>query len=189
MRISSLWAVFAVAAVGLVPLAARATPISPNIWYEFSWTGPGSSLNACTSCTPATNAPDGHPIVAAGDPAWTITTTGSARLVVQDLFLSLDQFNLLDNLVSLGNTSANVSGSDCGSDITACEANAAFSHGNFALAAGAHSFTGTEIAATSIAGAAVFEVVPTPEPTSLALLVAGLVGLAGFGLRRRSPTI
>jgi hypothetical protein len=188
----SLSATLALAVIGLAPFTAGASPILPNVWYEFSWDAGVTPLAACTAaCILATNPPDGNPIVNAPDPAWTITLAGSGDLIVQDLFLSVDRFDFHDGATDLGNTSLNVSGSDCGASIIACMGNAAFSHGDFALAAGAHSFTGTQINAGSPGGAAVFEVrqvAATPEPASLALLGTGLLSLAGLGLRRRRKT-
>ena len=189
MKIYLLAGIAAVALAGshVVVPQASATAITTNTWYEFGFTGTGGDpLVSGVGFVPATNAPDGNPIVQVGNPAWTITSAVPLTLFVQDLFLSLDQFDMFNNAVNLGDTSANTPGSDCGSDITACIANAAFSRGTYTLPAGSNSITGIHVQGT--AGAAVFELRPVaaPEPSSLAMLGAGLLALAvGLGLIRR----
>jgi hypothetical protein len=172
------------AGFGLVTSQASATAITTNTSYVFGFTGTGGDpLVSGVGFAPATN---GNPIVQVGSPAWTISSAVPLKLYVQDLFLSLDQFDMFNNAIDLGKTSAPVPGSDCGSDITACIANPAFSRGTYTLPAGSDSITGIHV--PGVAGAAVFEltVAAAPEPLSLAVLGAGLLALAvGLGLIRR----
>ena len=116
MRKQLLVGAVAVAGFTLAASQANATPVTTNTWYEFGFTGTGGDpLVSGVGFAPATNAPDGNPIVQVGSPAWTITSIVPLQLYVQDLFLSLDQFDMFNNAVNLGNTSANISGADCGS--------------------------------------------------------------------------
>jgi hypothetical protein len=179
----------ALAGFGFVVPQANATAVATNTWYEFGFSGTGGdALISGVGFAPATNAPDGNPIVQVDSPAWTITSAVPLTLYVQDLFLSLDQFDMFNNAVDLGNSSANTPGADCGSDITACIANADFSRGTYFLPAGSSSITGIHV--QGVAGAAVFELTPAPEPSSLALLGAGLLAIAvGLGLVRRWDAI
>jgi hypothetical protein len=178
-----LLAVPALAFIGFVPVRADASAIQLNTWYEFAFGGVGSSLVACTSCVPATNAPDGHPIVLAPDPAWTLTTTQVTKLVVVDLFQSVDQFQIDDNLAPIGATTVPTPGGNCGSDITCALGNFDYSRGDFFLGVGANSLTGTHIA--GIPGAAVFEVTTglVPEPSTWAMMLLGFAGLGFAGYR------
>src|ERR1700739_4469470 len=94
------------------------------------------------------------------------------------LFASVDQFDMFNNAVNLGDTSTPIPRSNCGSDITACIANAASSRGTYILPAGSDSITGIHV--QGVAGAAAFELTPvaTPEPWSLAMLGTALLALA-----------
>ncbi|MBN9558362.1 MAG: PEP-CTERM sorting domain-containing protein [Alphaproteobacteria bacterium] len=181
----------ALAALTLAVPAANASTITAGTWYTFGFDGPGGALYNCPACTIGSNAPDGAPIVFASDAPWTITTTSSSQqLIVLDGFLSTDQFQIFDNLVDLGPTSAAIPGADCGSDISCAYSDASFSRGIYALNPGAHSFTGTQIAGAG--GAGFFMVTeasatPAPEPATLALFGAGLFG-AGFLTRRRKAS-
>ncbi|MGE0257229.1 MAG: PEP-CTERM sorting domain-containing protein [Alphaproteobacteria bacterium] len=173
----------ACAAVGIVTRQADATAINVNTWYEFGFNGVGSALGSGIGKVPATNPPDGNPIVQVGDAPWTITLAAPAQLTVVDLFDSVDEFGIFDNGNPIGATSVPTSGGTCGGDITCALGDVRYSRGFFALGAGSHSLTGTQIA--GIAGAAVFEITgirAVPEPASLGLLGAALLG---FGLLRR----
>jgi len=183
-------AAVALAGVGFAASQANATAISINTWYEFGFgAASGSPLTSGAGTVLAVNPPDGNPVVQVGSPAWTITSTTPLKLYVQDMFQAIDQFSMSNNAVSLGLTSADANnpGINCSTDITACIASLGNSRGTFILPAGADSISGTRLCTTNcVGGAAVFELTPAPEPSSLAVLGAALFALAvGLGLVRR----
>ena len=61
----------ACAAVGVTTQQAGAVPVSQNVWYEFGFGNPVGPLTSGAGTVLATAAPDGHPIVQVGNPAWT----------------------------------------------------------------------------------------------------------------------
>ena len=165
-----------------VPSAAQATPISLNQWYTFSFGDVGSALGDGSGVTLGVN----PPAIAAPAAPWDFITLAPVQLVVSDGFNSGDQFELFDNLSSLGLTSTPTGGGDCSSDITACLADITISKGAFILGAGSHSLTGT-VAASFSAGAGFFQVTDVvtavPEPVTFSIFGAGLLGAAA--MRRR----
>lgn len=166
-------------AFALVAGTASAGPIAVDgSWYTFGFgNAPGGTTDA-SCCILGSNpaAPD------AGSPPWTFS--GPATVTVLDLFLSIDRFELFDNLVSLGTSSAFVDGGSCGSDITCALGDARYSRLVVNLGAGSHSLTINHLQGT--AGAAVFQAAAAvPEPTSMLLLGSGLAGVAARIRRRK----
>jgi hypothetical protein len=167
-------------ALSAAPTFATAIAVDGS-WHEFGFGGVGSFATACTACVPTTN-----PVADQGTTApWTFN--GPAVLTVLDLFLSVDRFQVFDNNVSIGLTSAETAGSDCGGDIGVCMGNAAFSRGFFALGAGSHSITIQMVDSGQGGGAAVLRAAAVPEASTLPLLGLGL-GLLGFVARKRLVT-
>ena len=157
---------------------ASAGPIAVDgPWYEFGFAGVGSPGGDCSGCSGTVPAS-----VNAGNAPWTFS--GPATVTVLDLFLSGDRFELFDNLVSVGITSAPVAGDDCSGNIACALADPDFSRLVVSLGAGNHSLTINTLASPFGGGAAVFQV-RTPEPTSMLLLGSGLAGVAARIRRRR----
>jgi hypothetical protein len=111
-------------------------------WQEFSYITPGFAARGCSPadpqgplCTPSSAANSTF----AGTPPWTFT--GPASLTVTDAFTSGDVFQVFDNNVFVGATSAATTGTNCGSDPAVCVTNTAISHATFTLGDGAHSIT------------------------------------------------
>jgi PEP-CTERM motif len=114
-------------------------------------------------------------------------------LTVVDGGFAGDRFTVKDGDTTLGMTSTSVSNTDVniGLDFDAALADTAYSRASFTLAAGSHSikgwlsqsalFDGAPLNAT--VGALRLEVSAVPEPSALAMLLAG-VGVLGFVARR-----
>lgn len=169
---------------------ARAGPIAADTWYQFSFTDVGLNAAGCDPADPGGAfcfSSSGTPTQFADVPAWTFTAPSSgSTLTVVDAFSNGDRFEVFDNGLSLGLTSAPGQASDCGDDPVPCLADAAMSNGSFNLGAGAHSITIVAALSPDGLGSAYFFVdaatVNVLEPGSLALFGAGAVV---FGLARR----
>jgi hypothetical protein len=119
-----------------------------------------------------------------------VPTGQTVMLTVTDGGFAGDRFEVLDNGVSLGLTSAvpaDGAGVDVGLDFDAALADASFSRGFFFLGAGSHTITGflsqsAVDAINSTVGA--ISATPVPLPAGVLLLFSG-GGLMGLFARRR----
>ena len=165
---------------------ALADPVVSGQWYEFGFnTGPGGTAFPCAGgCTPSSG---GNAIDAPATP-WTHTSAAPFTFTVTDAFLNVNSFSLFDFGVLVGSTPAATNNGSCGSDPVPCLADPLTSHAAFGIGAGAHSFT--IVNNEGIGGAAYFRidgsVTPVPEPSTVALVAGGLLGLVAAARRRRA---
>lgn len=161
----STLAIIASSLAALVSAPAFAeTPLTvEGGWHWFTFGGVGSSFS---------------------EQPFTFTLTDAAVLRVTDAYLSGDQFEVFSNGTSLGLTSAATTGFDVMGDYDAAFASDNFSHGQWTLAAGTYSITGTTILSPYNAGGAAISLSAVPEPESIALMLAGVAAL-GVSLKRR----
>ena len=122
-----------------------------------------------------------------------ITLAGPAQLKVIDGGFAGDRFEVFDNGVSMGLTSAGANSYpiSVGLDFGTAWADAAYSRGIFTLGAGLHSISGVLVdSALDDTGARIdatvgaLSISSVPEPTTPALMLAGLAGLALVARRR-----
>ena len=159
--------------------SVQAAPIALDQWYAFQWSGtaPADAIACTGGCGLLTGSID-----APADSPWTID--GPVVFKVTDAFISTDQFEIFDNLVSVGTTSLFSTGGSCGPSVDDCYADSDFSSGLFNLGAGSHSITITTVAGSSTAGAAYFRAESGSVPAPVPLALMGL-GLAALGYQRR----
>jgi hypothetical protein len=123
-----------------------------------------------------------------------VALAAPARLDVVDAGFAGDRFEVFDNGVSLGWTSASASSypASIGLDFDAAFAAATYSRGSFELGPGSHSITGMLVAsALDDTGSAIdatvgaLRLAPVPEPSTTALMLGGCIAM-GLALRRRA---
>lgn len=146
---------------------AHATSIAVGSgWFEFIFRGVGSSFD---------------------DQPFTFSLGSAGSLKVTDAFLSGDQFEIFDNLTSLGETSVpTTAGDQISSDYDMAFTDLRWSSREFSLGPGNHSITGiTKLSPFNEGRAALrVDLKQIPEPASMLLISIGLAGL-GFARRRK----
>jgi hypothetical protein len=178
-------AIAGMTALAAVALAAPASagPITTGTWYTFSFAGTGSPLSLSPSIPT-------NPVSQAAPAPWTITLSGAANLTITDLETSGDYFTLYDNGVLLGTSDPGVPNATnaCYIDISCALADSNYGKGTFLLGAGDHSITGIfEGVIGAGDGAFMIAAAPTPapEPATLAIFGAGLIGAAAAMRRQK----
>jgi hypothetical protein len=182
MRTRQFFAAAAVAMLALTPVRTEAQ-LAKNQWYTFGFRAAG------TFAVSGEGFDLGNNSVAAGDPStWTFSSLGSFRFLLTDGFLSGDRFELFDGASSLGLTSVPAGQGSCGTNEAACFSAPAMSNRDYLLGAGNYAF-GIKITDSPFGGGAGFfrieDARAVPEPTSLALVLGGLLGLTAVARRRR----
>jgi hypothetical protein len=170
---------------GVGPVRAQ-TGIEFDQWYTFRFGEPG------TWATEGVGVALGQNSVAAGPPAWTISSVSPFRFFLTDGFQSGDRFSLFNFDALIGSTSVVATGHSCGNDENACLADPLISSAIFDLGPGSYSFTILVEDSPFGAGAAFFRAqqVAVPEPFTLALLPLGLAGVAAAArVRRRGSQV
>jgi len=119
--------------------------------------------------------------------SFTITLQSAAQLNVTAAGYAGDVFQVFDNASSLGSTSTPTGTNTDYADLNFDQAFSSnkWSHGSWTLSAGTHTITGLVTISALQAGAGAIQVIAVPEPTSYAMLMAGL-GLIGLIARRRA---
>jgi hypothetical protein len=118
---------------------------------------------------------------------FTFSLASAGSLKVTDAYLSGDQFEILDNAVSLGDTSVpTTTGDQIFADFDMAFTDLRWSSREFSLGPGSHTITGITKASPFGSGDAALRVdlKQIPEPASMLLISIGLAGL-GFTRRRR----
>jgi hypothetical protein len=184
-RCKSIAAFLLFALVIGLPVRSYAGAVPFNSFMQFATEG-ATLATGCqladplgAFCTPSS----GTPTDVLDAPPWTFTAPQpGAILLVTDVFLAGDRFEVFDFGSSLGSTSAPVGSGDCGDDPVVCLSDPNVSKRSFVLAAGNHSITIYGLTAGSATG--YLNVAAVPEPSTLVLLALG--GLAAvFSFRRR----
>jgi hypothetical protein len=168
-----------------VPRGAHATPIVVGPWNEFSFTAVGVQARGCAPPDPLglTCSPPGLNSILIGAPPWTLSNAQPVLFRITDGFISGDAFQVFDAGALILTTPMVATGNTCVNDPDSCYISPTISHGSVTLAPGTHSITITPNEVTSL-GAAFFDVVPVPEPSSFVLLLSSLVPI-GYALQRR----
>jgi len=164
---------------------AAADNIVAGTYYTGGFTTAGTPLFGPGYTTYTTSL---GPSAAAPGAPWVITlATDNHSLTITDMETSGDQFTLYDNGHLLGTTSAPCDFCEYGmTSVAGALADSNYSHGVFGLFAGTNVITGTFDGVVGT-GDFVFEV-STPEPVTLSLFGAGLVGAAAIGMRRKKKS-
>lgn len=179
----ALWAVFC-----MIPMALPAYSdaiLADGAFHEFIGFTVGAPVQACAGlCLPSIN-PSG--ILYTVVTPWTYT--GSANLLVLDLFLSGDQYEVFDNGISLGQTSTPGSELQCGlpalADIACSISTPNFSRGTYLLGSGSHSITINYVKTTSVAhSGAALQLTATPEPANFVPFGLALLAIRWIARRR-----
>jgi hypothetical protein len=164
---------------------AIAGPVVVNQWYSFNFLLVGPTFIAGQNGDSGTNPAS----INADDPNWTFDLLTAGSITFVDAFLSGDQFQITDNGLVIGSTSAPTNGDTCGADITACLSNPNLSSGTFALGAGSHSINGSVLvnAPQTTGGGGFFRIngiAAVPEASTWAMMLLGFGGI-GVTMRRR----
>jgi hypothetical protein len=162
------------AAIAAFAFNAHAVSIATDgSWNEFDFDAVGSSLYDLGSL----------------DTSFTFTLNQASLLRVVDAVFSGDQFTIVANGNTLGTTSApTVQEIDSIFDAATAWNDSRFSKGEWSLAAGTYTITGSATLSPFNSGFGYLSVTAVPEPESYAMLLAGL-GLMGVIARRRNRNV
>jgi len=163
----------------LLTAAAKASPISAGIWYEFGFDPVHFGASGCQPEDPSgVPCRAGIRTVNLGTPPWTFTSQSPVDFIITDGLLAGDSFQVLDFGSRVGSTpSVARSGHSCGLDPRICVIDPEMSHNSFLLPPGNHSIT-ISVNAAQILGEGFFRLNPVPETSTFLLLAFGLAFLA-----------